>query len=402
MRKSLSFWCMACLGVFLVLASNAVARPPATTLGAQAEVSLLTCAPGQELYSTFGHTALRIQDPETHLDWVYNYGVFEFDTPNFILKFAQGKLPYYCLGYSFRHFYAEYDAEGRSIREQVLNLTLEQKQAIFSALQVNELPENRYYAYDFFYDNCATRERDIVAKTLGADLKFNPRDNDDYGSFRDLIDPYLRNEIWADFGIDIVLGSPTDKAAHQQGAVFLPDFLFEAFSTAEIRMNGQWMPLVKTTATLLDIPAPPVTAFQYGPHLLGWSIFAVIGLLTFWGYRIKRALKSVDFLLFFVLGLLGALLLLFWTATDHQATFWNFNLLWANPLHLIYAFALLFRRFGRFVGSYAKVYCLVMVLFLALSWLPLQDYHNAIIPIAMAATLRFGWMWKVMRSNKAG
>jgi Domain of unknown function (DUF4105) len=386
------------LTVLLVCAlGSAYARPPVTTLSPQATVSVLTCAPGAELYSIFGHSALRIQDPASNLDWVWNYGVFEFDTPNFILKFARGKLKYYVLSYSYSNFYAEYDRERRAIQEQVLNLNASQKNRIFDALLLNELPANRYYQYDFFFDNCSTRERDVIANALGADMKWNPLQPDDYGSYRDLIDPYCRNDVWADFGIDLLLGLPTDKTADQRGATFLPDELYKALATAKVNTDGQWQPLVRSSQTLLDIPRASITTFQYSPHVLGWAIFGIVALVTFLGFRSRRAYRGFDAVFFMVLGLLGCLMLLFWLGTDHKATYQNLNMLWAVPTHLPFGFALLVGKWRGLSGRYARGMMFWMVGFVATCWLIPQGFHAAVIPIAMAATLRLIWMWYMGR-----
>jgi hypothetical protein len=392
---ALSSYCsrIALLVVCLLAFSFSDAQPPVRALSPQATFSVLTCAPGSELYSIFGHSALRIQDPTARLDWVWNYGVFEFDTPNFVLKFARGKLKYYVLSYGYDQFYDEYHREGRAIQEQTLNLTEAQKSRIFSALLTNELPENRYYQYDFFFDNCATRERDVIARALGDDLRWQPQQPDDYGSYRELIDPYLRNDVWADFGIDLLLGLPTDATADQRGATFLPDELFKALATAQVLTDGQWGPLVRSQQTLLDIPRNKATAFQYSPHIVGWSILLLAVVVTFWGFRSRRAFRGFDVLLFSILGLLGCLMLLFWVGTDHQATYKNLNMLWAVPTHLIFAVMLLLRRSRGFANRYAKGMLFWMIGFIATCWLLPQGFHAAVIPIAMAATLRLMWMW---------
>jgi Domain of unknown function (DUF4105) len=371
------------------------AQPPVSTLSPQATVSVLTCAPGTDLYSLFGHSALRIQDPATQLDWVWNYGVFEFDEDpvRFVTKFARGHLKYYVLSYAYDRFEAEYRHEKRSIHEQVLNLNDAQKLRMLDALLTNELPQNRYYQYDFFFDNCSTRERDLIAKALGADLRFHPNTPDDYGSYRDLIDPYLRNDVWADFGIDLLLGLPTDKTADQRGATFLPDELFKALSTAEVQVAGQWQPLVRSEQTLLDIPSAPVTAFQYGPHLLSWGIFALAALFTLLGFRSRRAFRGFDIALFLVLGLLGTLMVLFWWGTDHKATYQNLNMLWALPTHVIFAITLLIRKTRTFAKRYAMGMLFWMIGFMATCWLMPQGFHAGAIAIAMAATLRLVSMW---------
>ncbi len=382
---------------FLFAALSSHATVPVGGISPQATVSVLTCAPGSELYSIFGHSALRIQDPAANLDWVWNYGVFEFNTPNFVLKFARGKLKYYVLSYGYADFYEEYAAERRAIQEQVLDLTDPQKKRIFDALVLNELPANRYYQYDFFFDNCSTRERDVIANALGADLRFSPLQPDDYGTYRQLIDPYCRNDVWADFGIDLMLGLPTDQTADQKGATFLPDELFKALSTAQVNMGGKWVPLVRQERTLLDIPRAKITSFQYAPHLLGWGIFALAAVVTFLGFRARKAYRGFDALLFVVLGLLGSIMLLFWMGTDHKATYQNLNMLWAVPTHLIFGFALLVRKFKGFSDRYAKGMMFWMVGFMLTFWLLPQGFHAGVIPIAMAAATRFIWMWYIGR-----
>ncbi|MFM2376124.1 MAG: hypothetical protein RLZZ165_1221, partial [Bacteroidota bacterium] len=331
------------------------------------------------------------------LDWVWNYGVFEFDTPNFILKFARGRLRYYVLSYSYRHFYREYLDEGRSITEQTLNLSDTQKKAIFETLLVNERPENKYYQYDFFFDNCATRERDVLARALGPDLRWHPKDPDDYGTYRELIDGYLRDEAWADFGIDICLGQPTDNTATQQGAMFLPDHLLAALNTAEVQIDGRWRPLVASQQVLLEMPRNDGAAFRYGPHLLGGVLFVLAAVVTFLGFRSRKPYRGFDVLLFSILGLLGVLILLLWTATDHDATRWNLNLLWASPLHLVYAFMLAIRRTRRLALHYA----MAMVPVTISVWFLHSGLHPAFHPIIGAVLIRLGWTVHVHR-RKAG
>lgn len=388
LRRSLLIWLLVCL------AALGHGQPPVRTLSPDATFSVLTCAPGTELYSVFGHSALRIQDPSQRLDWAWNYGVFEFDTPNFVLKFARGKLRYYVLSYSYDDFQREYRRDRRAVVEQVLNLTPEQKARIFDALLENEKEENRYYQYDFFFDNCATRERDLLSKAMGDDLRWQPQQPDDYGSYRDLIDGYLRNDVWADFGIDLALGLPTDATADQQGAMFLPDHLQKALATAQVKVGGQWQPLVLRQQTLIDLPRAEVTAFQYGPHIVGWGIFALALAFSIMGLRSRRPFRGFDFTLFFMLGLLGVLLLLFWLATDHQATYKNLNLLWALPTHLVFAVMLLVRRWRGMAQRYARLMLYWSLAFSATFWLLPQDFHAGAIPIAMAATLRFVMMWR--------
>lgn len=359
------------------------------TLSDKAELSLLTCAPGDELYSIFGHSSIRVYDPVQRIDWVFNYGTFDFATPGFGMKFAQGKLEYYVLSYSMRDFMDEYIADERSVREQVLRLSDAQKEAMLQALKRNELPENKYYMYDFFYDNCATRERDLLRTTLGDKLRIKSPSGKEYGSYRTLIYPYLRDWAWTDFGIQIALGSPTDKLAGLEGAVFLPDHLFDVLAASEVQDGGAWKPLVKDTRALYTAPpvAEPASGL-FGPWIMMWLILAVAATISFLPFGNARGFRLFDTLLFGATGLLGVLLLLFWLATDHEATYVNLNLIWALPTHLFMAVAVWIRRWKDLVTKYALGAGVLLILFLLANWFLPQSFHPAIYPLVAAMTLR--------------
>ena len=173
----------------------------AQALSERASISLLTGSPGTELYSTFGHSAIRVHDPSTGMDIVFNYGTFDFNTPNFYLKFAQGKLNYKLSIETFEQFRAGFIYENRSVVEQKFNLTQTQKNLLFALLEQNYLPENRFYKYDFFFDNCATRIRDLMITAFGEDFQYQyPEEWKNSGlTFRNLIDMYLTNHHWSDF-----------------------------------------------------------------------------------------------------------------------------------------------------------------------------------------------------------
>ena len=154
------------------------------TLSETAVISVLTMGPGNALNDSFGHSAFRILDPNQHIDMVYNYGVYDFDTPHFYLKFTKGQLLYQLDRTSFNLFYRHYLEQNRWIKEQVLNLTTAEKQEVFNFLQNNYLPENRNYTYDFFFDNCATRIRDVLARVLKNKLVYNSQFETDTYTFR--------------------------------------------------------------------------------------------------------------------------------------------------------------------------------------------------------------------------
>jgi len=175
-------------------------------LSEQAQISLLTCDPGTEVYSVFGHTALRVTDPGNGFDVVYNFGTFDFSTPNFYLKFIRGRLMYTLSRYNFSDFKIEYRMENRSIFEQKLNLSQEEKDRIFYLLEVHYLPENRYYLYDFFYINCTTKVLDLIDSALNDPEYFSQYNTLQERTFRQNLAIYLEPIPWTMLGIDLLLG----------------------------------------------------------------------------------------------------------------------------------------------------------------------------------------------------
>jgi len=343
-------------------------------------LSLITCAPGEELFSKFGHSAIRAYDPVTGNDVVFNYGLFDFATPNFYTKFIRGKLKYMLGVQGTRDFLRIYQYEGREITEQPLLLTPAQRSRVVDYLLTNYQPENRFYLYDFFYDNCATRIRDIMEEEF--DTQLVPADG--YTSdktFRQLLDEYIGPFPWADFGIDLILGLPADRVAGYRHEMFLPEYLADHFARAQF--NGSDLapaPIVEVEGRV-DYLTPSGTPRP----LWVWSALAVAAiLLTRWGSNSLRAI--FDVLFFLALGLAGALFVFMWVGTEHQATWRNFNLLWANPLWL-FAIGAIFRpaRWSRMLLWLAAA--LSASTLLGFPFWP-QQLHPAIIPLVIVALLR--------------
>lgn len=372
------------VAVFFAFSAKAQQYPQ---LSAQAQISLITCDPGTELYSAFGHSAIRVNDPVLGLDKAYNYGTFSFDTPNFYLKFVRGQLNYQLSVAPFSLFLRSYRHQNRSVYEQVLNLTPERKQQIFNFLQNNALPENKFYLYDFFFDNCATRVRDVFTNIYGDSLKFKVQNKK--LTFRDLIqDPYLENRHWEDFGIDLLLGALTDRQATPNQYMFLPDYMFEAFDKAMIEQNGESKNFVARQRTLFKAKTIEQKTSFFTPFVVFALMLLLVLALTFWGYRKQRAVFAIDFFLFFVTGLLGIVVSLAWFATDHTVTVQNYNLLWAMPLNWLVAFVFLRKNKPRWLRYYVLIFGALQVLTLAFWWLIPQKLHLAVIPILLALVVR--------------
>lgn len=348
------------------------------------QISLLTCGAGEEMYSAYGHSAIRILDKDQGFDIIYNYGVFDFNTPNFYLKFAQGKLLYYLAIENTENFIDAYKYEGRSVFEQVLNLDSLQLTTLIFLLDENYQPENRAYLYDFFYDNCSTRIREIVQKAMGNTFKWDLREGEQKYTFRQCIKTFHKGHSWGDFGIDLCLGLPCDKIADKYNQMFLPNVLSESFQNASfIVANSEKKPFVKV-AQWINPPQQLFTAEHWFTPIIMNSLIALF-LLSIIFIKNTSIQLSADILLFGITGLLGLLFLLLWFATDHKATVWNFNLLWALPNNLAALFYLK-------NNSKGKIYFLFVAflnsLLLVFGWLLPQDLNLAVYPIILVLAVR--------------
>ena len=345
-------------------------------------VSLLTCTPGEELYAIFGHSAIRIVDSTSMTDYVYNYGTFNFNDEGFYLKFIRGKLMYYVSLDYFENFKMAYQAEGRGMTEQLLNFSGKEKMDILHALNENLKEENKYYLYDFFLDNCTTRLRDLIlqmktpAPQLPAVMPENTR-------FRQAIHAYLDKgrQYWSKLGIDILLGSPTDRvmtAAEQQ---FLPDNLMKAID------SSRNISLVTESKDLYDLPKQNKQFIWFTPILFFVSLLGLYLAISLMKNNVAiTLLRVMDGFLFFMTGLLGIILVLMWIATDHSMTKNYFNLLWAWPTHLIASFFISSRK--KISRLYFCISAIILSLVL-LSWFFLpQEMNNALIPFVLLLIYR--------------
>ncbi len=370
------------------------------TLSPSAEIHVVTCGPGQyELYSAFGHSAFRVVDPISGIDYIYDYGVFDFNQPNFYMNFARGFLYYRLARRDFAPFFNFYAYYNRYFNEQQLNLSMEQKQKLFDYLEWNNLPENRDYFYDYFYDNCATKIPNVVIAALGDEVIFHDDHIETGKTIRQLTDDYLGYQPWGDLGIDFCLGLPMDKVATPEMFWFLPDYVQKAFDNASIVENGVSRPMVKRTLNSY-IPRPeehPIPFFT--PLKVGWMLFLLILLLTIYGWRKGRLFGLIDLVYFGILGLLGLFLFLLWVATDHNDAAYNFNLLWAMPFHL--ALIVLLIKKSQLVAHYFRWSTYWYLVVVALWFFLPQQMHPALFPLALAALLRSYYRWKLYRDARS-
>lgn len=325
-------------------------------LSNEAEISILTCSPGKELYSLFGHTAIRVQDPKANLDEVFNYGTFDFDTPYFYLKFAQGLLTYQLSATSFHNFMLSYQMEERSVYSQRLRLDSLQKQQLFDLLLENYRPENRSYLYNFLFDNCTTRARDIIDKSLqNSHFEWNTPDLDK--NFWNLLDEYLAVSPWVQWGIHTILGQPGNRTTTPYQYMFLPDYLMYGLNTATIDHKH----LAEKAQLLYEAPEQDNATPWYFAPLFIFGIGALLLIILLWKSRGKAMLNTIVLPTFLFTGLVGCLLVFLGGFTAHPITAPNWNILWANPLNLIALPFLLGKHLPRFIAIYLKIYMVLLV-----------------------------------------
>lgn len=363
-----------------------------------AEISVITCGPGNEIYSSFGHSAFRIQDVKLGIDRVYNYGTFDFDTPNFYGKFAQGSLLYLLNSYDFGRFLRSYQRENRWVKAQVLDLNHSDIQACFDFLEHNALPENRAYLYDYFFDNCSTRLYDVMDVVLGEKLILPELFEQSQATHRTLIQPYLTNQAWGDFGIDIALGSVIDREISMKEYLFLPDNVFTFFEALKIEENGVIKSIIKRTEEILPENNRTISTTYLSPFILFSIIGLIIVYITRKDIQKKQRSRWLDFSLFFVIGLVGIVLSLIWFATNHVAAANNFNILWAFAPNLIVSFVLLKKELPNWVRKYILLLLLLLGAIVLLWISKFQIFSNAILPILVFLGIRYYYLLKSPKS----
>jgi len=306
------------------------------------EISLITCSPHEEIYSLYGHTALRYHDMSTGEDIVFNWGIFNFNAPHFVVRFVFGLTDYELGPAPFGPFCRYYQKWGSSVTEQVLNLTAEDKLSIRAALEENLREENRVYRYNYFYDNCSTRPRDIIERNIAGKVIY--QETGDTQSYREMVHQCTRNHPWAKFGNDMLLGLKADLPTTRSQQEFLPENLMYDFDHAQIYENGEYRPLVKARYMPVapgvqvieeDFPLPPLTCAFI---LFGVSV-AVMAL----EWKRRKTYKYWDAALMTIQGLAGCILfaMLF---SQHPTTSTNLQLLLINPLPLLYIPAVVRRK----------------------------------------------------------
>jgi len=319
-------------------------------LAKTAEISILTCEEGNELYSLFGHTAIRIKDEANALDVVYNYGTFDFKTENFYLKFIKGDLQYFVSAYSFNEFYYEYTLENRSIFEQKLDLTLQQKQQLFDALNKSLLSDDKFYTYKFIDRNCTNMVVDKVNQTLDKDCIVKTTEKNE--TYREILFPYLENHFFENLGINIIFGKKVDENGEK---LFLPNQFMESLKIA--KLNGKL------------ISEEPKTILKANAEIIGkplWNNIYTFCIVLFLIFISRKVWIYQSFIM--ILGLLGLFLSTVGLYSFHEEVAYNYNVLLFNPLLLVLIISYWMKNFI-LVKRIALIclFCLVIMLIILLN-----------------------------------
>jgi hypothetical protein len=367
------------------------------SLSPDSRISVLTIGPGSSLNDSFGHSGYRVKD--SLMDIVFNYGVYDFNTPNFYTKFAQGKLNYKIGANYYEDFKESYIRQNRTIQEQILNLSLDEKQKVFDYLSKNYEPANQYYLYDFFYDNCATKIKDVLVYSLNDNIKFNKPESFENKTFRTLIQENLNWNSWGSFGIDLALGSVIDRKASATEHMFLPDYIYRFFDAASLKSNSDKKLVIEKNTIYKRTDTTASNNFLTSPLLIMLLISLGIIYITYIDLKNKRRSKWLDIILFLFTGSIGIIILLLWFATDHEATAGNYNLLWAFAINIFMVIQVTKNKPGSWFRKYIKFLVIVMCL-LALHWIiGIQRFAFVIIPLLIALLIRYLYLIKYYKNQ---
>lgn len=389
---------------FLVSLTCVTSR--ATESADSVDIALLTCGPGDEVYSLYGHTAIRYTDHRTGEDMVINYGMFSFNQDYFVLRFVFGLTDYQMGITRFDYFMREYQYEGRWVYQQTLNLTAEQKRAIGEALARNYLPENRTYRYNFFYNNCTTKARDVIVGQLGCDIEYPQRDLDGV-TFRTMLHQWNEDYLWSRLGNDLLLGVKADRQVSMAERQFLPDSLREDFEDAYLRLpSGERRKLVSDSRMLF---APSVSqlaekqdaesgfAAAMPPMAVALAVLMVVFVVAIIEWRTRRILYGLDILWLLATGV-GGIILTAMIFSQHPTVSLNFQILILSPLCLVALWpvvrSLRRRQFGRWLWVIAG--SLALSLFMGI-W---QKYDASIWTLALSLLFRVAVLYNWCKRTK--
>jgi len=342
-----------------------------------------------------------LYDPVQKIDTVYNWGTFDMRKPHFIFRFILGKTDYFLTAYSLREFLPHYVRDGVTITEQVLNIPDNEKEALLKTLQINLLPENVEYRYNFVFDNCTTRPRDIIERFCGGILIYPEQPQP--VTFRQLFHEYTKPYPWTEFGIDCIIGSGADSLITYRNELFLPEKLMEALDHSTVKLpDGSEQPVVLSSGIILQSPNSQLENLYFwnNPLVTGIIIFFIYLAWVIAAYIKKYRFRLPFALLFFIAGAGGCIVAMLNFFSLHPCVQSNWNILWLHPLHFIAVAGFFFRKSYRLIRWYhAANFVLLSSFLLGWRWIP-QELNAASIPFILSLWIVSGLQLIVLKHKR--
>ena len=355
------------------------------------QISILTCSPGPISYEKFGHTALRIRDDSLRIDVAANWGIFDFNQPGFYLKFVKGETIYMLGIYDTNVFLDEYKERNSSVMEQVLNLTKDEKQKLIDAVLTNYLPENRNYLYNFVFDNCSTRPRDLIESLFRNEVTIEYTRPVEQKTFREWVEMYADKKSWLSFGINLTFGKDADRLASRSESMFLPEIMSKELSGAKIvnNINHTTKPLVSKTDMLVEKRSETYKNNLFlQPLFIVFLIFVAGIAITVVELKKKKYFRQIDGLLLFISGLAGIIIFYLMFFSIHPLVKNNYNILWCNPLNILTGIFIWTKKLKKPVKiqQMINIVCFLSVLIIAA--FSFQSIEFAFIPLIALLLIR--------------
>lgn len=345
--------------------------------------SLLTCAPGTEIYSLFGHTAIRYENYTRRIDVVFNYGMFSFNAPNFIFRFVAGETDYQLGITPYSYFEAEYAMRGSSVYQQVLNLTQSEKERLLTILENNYLPENRIYRYNYFYDNCTTRARDKIEECIEGKVVYP--DSLSGKSYRSIVHEFTAGSLWDEFGIDLCLGAEADKEINKRQQMFSPFYMkYYASNAYIVDAGGTRRPLILDETKIVDVePEEVQPGFILSPLMCG-ALFLALCVVMAWGqWKTQRIWWGWDIVLYGLQGLAGCIIAFLFFFSVHPTVGSNWLLILFNPIPLLHLPFMVYKAVKRKKDYYHVGNMVYLTLFITILPFCGQEFNLTVLPLAL-------------------
>ena len=363
--------------LYLILASWSVRAQQDSV-----RVSLLTCAPGTEIYELFGHTAIRYENPAEGKDLVFNYGIFSFNTPNFVLRFVKGETDYRLGVVPYSYFEGEYAVRGSSVYQQTLNLTDEEKQKIWDLLEENYRPGNRIYRYNYFYDNCTTRARDKIEDCIDGKVVY-PQAEEGV-TFRDIVHRCTKGNEWDELGIDLCLGSEADVPIDGRKQMFAPFNMLEAARGAVIMQGDSVRPLVLSESKVVDVePEEAKPGFPLSPLSCVCILLVVTCIIVWLQLKWKKVIWAWDLLLFGAQGVAGCIIAFLFFFSIHPTVGSNWLIVLFNPIPLIYLPVMIYKAIKGRKDLYHLINMAYLTFFIMIMPFIQQEFNVTVLPLSL-------------------